>query len=345
MRTQPAVTFHSNRLHTHGVAWRSPSTLGAAPRGAPLAQTDPLPSWNDGPAKTGDRRLRHRRDAGGGSGFRPAGRAHRHVRQRRHALVRAADLFPVAFALDRVKALAPQHPEWKDQAAIHGGARGRHEGAGRRRREGLLEFMAATHAGMTTDEFAQDRSTTGSPPHAIRASTGPTPSWSTSRCWNCWPICARTASRPSSSPAAASSSCGLGREGLWHSARAGRRLVRRRRSSRSAPTASPCCFRNRRSIHRRRPGKPVGINRYIGRRPIAAFGNSDGDQQMLQWTRGGRRRPLHGHRPPHRRRARIRLRPQVAYRPAGQGARRGEGQGWTMVDMKRDWRTVFPASD
>ena len=60
-------------------------------------------------------------------------------------------------------------------------------------------------------------------------------------------------------------------------------------------------------VRRRRPGKPVGINRFIGRRPIFAFGNSDGDQQMLEWTAAGQRRPLHGPRPSHRRRARMGL--------------------------------------
>ena len=75
--------------------------------------------------------------------------------------------------------------------------------------KGLLEIMAATHAGMTTEEFARS-SPTGSRRRGIRASTGPIPSSSTSRCWSCWPTCAPTASRPSSSRAAASSSCGPG---------------------------------------------------------------------------------------------------------------------------------------
>ena len=72
-------------------------------------------------------------------------------------------------------------------------------------------------------------------------------------------------------------------------------------------------------------GKPVGINEYIGRRPIAAFGNSDGDLEMLQWTTAGRGSPG-AHRAPHRCRARMGLRPQVLHRPAGQGARRSAGQ-------------------
>ena len=75
-------------------------------------------------------------------------------------------------------------------------------------------------------------------------------------------------------------------------------------------------------------GKPVGINEHIGRRPIAAFGNSDGDLEMLQWTTHGRqRRAPRPDRASHRRRTRICLRPQVAHRQARQGAgRRGRQQ-------------------
>ncbi len=74
-------------------------------------------------------------------------------------------------------------------------------------------------------------------------------------------------------------------------------------------------------------GKPVGINEHIGRRPIAAFGNSDGDLEMLQWTTlgaGGPRFGLIVH--PHRRGARICLRPPFAFRQARRGAGRSSGE-------------------
>ena len=59
-------------------------------------------------------------------------------------------------------------------------------------------------------------------------------------------------------------------------------------------------------------GKPIGINAHIGRRPIAAFGNSDGDLEMLQWTTLGGA-PARPARPPHRCGAGICLRPQIAF--------------------------------
>ena len=89
-------------------------------------------------------------------------------------------------------------------------------------------------------------------------------------------------------------------------------------------------------------GKPVGINEHIGRRPIAAFGNSDGDLQMLQWTTLSGGRALRPDRPSHRCRARIRLRPPVPCRPARQGARRGGGQQMDRRRHEEGLETHFP---
>ena len=69
-------------------------------------------------------------------------------------------------------------------------------------------------------------------------------------------------------------------------------------------------------------GKPVGIHQVIGRRPIAAFGNSDGDFEMLEWTTSAPGRGSGVHRPPHRRRTRVGLRSHVARRPARPRPRR-----------------------
>ena len=79
-------------------------------------------------------------------------------------------------------------------------------------------------------------------------------------------------------------------------------------------------------------GKPVGIQQHIGRRPIVAFGNSDGDFQMLRMDHQRQRPTLRPDRPPHRRRTRVGLRPRVAHRQARQGPRRSEAKGWTVVE-------------
>jgi hypothetical protein len=90
------------------------------------------------------------------------------------------------------------------------------------------------------------------------------------------------------------------------------------------------------------PGKPVGIQKFIGRRPLAAFGNSDGDLQMLQWTTAGsgRRFALLVH---HTDAAR-----EYAYDRASAFGRLDKAldiatvRGWTVVSMKDDWKRVFP---
>jgi hypothetical protein len=88
-------------------------------------------------------------------------------------------------------------------------------------------------------------------------------------------------------------------------------------------------------------GKPVGINEHIGRRPIAAFGNSDGDLEMLQWTTlagGVRLGMIVHHTDAEREYAYDRNTPFGRLDKALDAA---SANGWTVVDMKRDWRRFF----
>jgi hypothetical protein len=90
------------------------------------------------------------------------------------------------------------------------------------------------------------------------------------------------------------------------------------------------------------PGKPVGINRFIGRRPIFAFGNSDGDLQMLQWTAAGKGARFAGlvhHTDAEREYAYDR---QSKVGKLDKALDEANAKGWTVVDMKLDWKAVFP---
>jgi hypothetical protein len=90
------------------------------------------------------------------------------------------------------------------------------------------------------------------------------------------------------------------------------------------------------------PGKPVGINRFIGRRPVFAFGNSDGDQQMLEWTAAGtgaRFMALVHHTDAEREWAYDRNSPVGRLDKAWDEAVR---RGWLVVDMKQDWKVIYP---
>jgi hypothetical protein len=90
------------------------------------------------------------------------------------------------------------------------------------------------------------------------------------------------------------------------------------------------------------PGKPVGINRFIGRRPIFAFGNADGDLQMLQWTMAGEGARFAGlvhHTDAEREYACDR---QSKIGKLDKALDEAAAKGWTIVNMKRDWNQVFP---
>ena len=90
------------------------------------------------------------------------------------------------------------------------------------------------------------------------------------------------------------------------------------------------------------PGKPVGIEKFIGRRPIFAFGNSDGDQQMLEWTAAGPGAYFDGlvHHTDAVREFAYDRDSKIGH--LDKALDEATARGWTVVDMKNDWRTVFP---
>ena len=90
-------------------------------------------------------------------------------------------------------------------------------------------------------------------------------------------------------------------------------------------------------------GKPVGINQHIGRRPIAAFGNSDGDLQMLEWTTAGQgaRFALYVHHTDAEREWAYDRKSAIGQ--LDKGLDEARAKGWTVVDMKNDWKVIYPA--
>ena len=278
------------------------------------AGNDLLPSWNDGarrsPSSISSPRSPRRARP---TSCRP--RTHRHLRQRRHAVVRAADVRPARLRARPRQGAGAAASRMEGQAAVQGGARRRHEGRspGPARR-GLVELIMATHAGMTTDEFEKivtdwlataRASEVQAAVHRARL-----------------PADARTA-RLSARERLQDLHrlrrrrrvhAAVDGEGLRHSARAGGRAQRSRPSSRCATASRRCCACRRSTSSTTRPASPSASMSTSAGGPIAAFGNSDGDLEMLQWTTmAGSGAALRPHRPPHRRRARVRLRSQVPF--------------------------------
>jgi len=176
---------------------------------AAWGQSDPLPSWNDGAVKKSITDFVARVTAQGGADFVPPAERIATFDNDGTLWAEQPVYFQLAFAFDRLKAMAPQHPEWKTKAPLKALLDKDMKAFAATGEKGILQVMAATHAGMTTDEFSKsvlDWIATARHPRFNRPYTELVyqPMLELSA------FCARTASRPSWSPAAASSSCGRG---------------------------------------------------------------------------------------------------------------------------------------
>jgi hypothetical protein len=249
--------------------------------------------------------------------------------------------FQLFFALDRVKALAPQHPEWKTQEPFASLLKGDVKAALAGGDKAILEIVMATHAGMTTDEFAKtvtDWIATAKHPVTRRPFTEMVYQ----------PMLEVLAYlRANGFKTFIVSGGGIEFMRPWTEKVYG--VPPEQVIGSSIKTKFE--LRNGKPVLVRRPavnfiddkeGKPVGIQSHIGRRPIAAFGNSDGDLQMLQWTMAGEgaRFALYVHHTDATR--------EWAYdRQSGigrldKGLDEAKAKGWTVIDMKNDWKQIYP---
>ena len=251
------------------------------------------------------------------------------------------------FALDRVKALAPQHPEWKTKEPFASLLKGDLKTALAGGDRALLELVMATHAGMTTVEFEQivkDWIATAKHPKTGKLYTEMVYQ----------PMLELLAYlRANGFKNFIVSGGGIEFMRPWTEKVYG--IPPEQVVGSSIKTKFE--MRDGKPVLVRLPelnfnddkgGKPVGINQHIGRRPIAAFGNSAGDKQMLEYTQGGsgaRFMLLVLHDDAAR---------EYAYGPAKGlpdvklGAftqavyDEAQKEGWTVVSMKDDWKQVFP---
>jgi hypothetical protein len=306
-----------------------------------LTQTDPLPSWYEGPAKKSISDFVARVTTQGGPDFVPPAERVA-VFDNDGTLWSEQPMYvQLAFALDRVKALAPQHPEWKDKQPFKAVLEGDMKTLAESGERGLLELIMATHAGMTAEEFAKivtDWLATARHPRFNRPYTELVYQ----------PMLELLAYlRANGFKTFIVSGGGVEFMRPWTEKVYG--VPPEQVVGSSGKTKFE--MRDGRPILFRLPevnfiddkaGKPVGINEQIGRRPIAAFGNSDGDLEMLQWTTmsGGVRFGLIVHHTDAER--------EYAYdrnSPFGRLDKALDAAAlnrWTVVDMKSDWKKVFP---
>ena len=317
-----------------GVIW----ILSAA---AAMAQ-DPLPSWNDGAAKQNIVAFVEKVAKDGSPDFVP-------VAERIAVFDNDGTLwseqpmyFQLFFALDRVKELAPQHPDWKTREPFASLLKGDVKQALAGGEKALLEIVMETHAGNTTEEFAQivkDWIATARHPKTGKLYTEMV----------FQPMLELlTYLRENQFKTFIVSGGGIEFMRPWTEKVYG--IPPEQVIGSSIQTKYEVV--DGKPVLKRLPklnfiddkdGKPVGINQHIGRRPIMAFGNSDSDFQMLEWTTAGsgpRFGLLVHHTDAKREWAYDR---QSHIGKLDRGLDEGSKRGWTIVDMKQDWKVVYPS--
>ena len=254
-------------------------------RAAP-AQTDPLPSWNDGEAKQAIVKfVQAVTDRGGAQHVAPEARIATFDND--GTLWSEQPMyFQGLFAFDRVKALAPKHPEWKTRQPFKGILENDMKAIAAAGEKGLAEVVAVTHSGMTTDEFAQtvkDWLAQAKHPRFKRGYSElvfqPMLEMLAYLRANGFKTFIVSGGGVDFMRVFTERVYGIPPEQVVGSVGETRLEMR---------DGTPVLLKLPKiNLVDDKAGKPVGIHRFIGRRPILAFGNSDGDQQMLQWTAAG----------------------------------------------------------
>ena len=247
-----------------------------------------------------------------------------------------------AFILERTRALAPQNPDWKIRQPFKAALDGDMKTLAASGEKGLTQLVAATHAGMTTDEFARIVSEWLG---AARDQRFRKPY--TELIYR--PMLELLAYlRANGFKTFIVSGGGIEFMRPWSDKIYGippEQVVGSSIKTRFAMRdGRPELFRLPEvNFIDDKVGKPLGINQHIGRRPIAAFGNSDGDLQMLQWTTmagDSVRLGLIVHHTDAEREYAYDRQSQVGKLDKALDA--AALNRWTVVDMKRDWNRVFP---
>lgn len=310
---------------------------------AAVAQTDPLPSWNDRAAKHAIVGFVADVTREGSPDFVPTPERIATFDNDGTLWIEQPMYVQFAYALDRVKALAPLHPEWKDQQPFKAVLEGDMAALASNGEHGAVEIIAATHAGMTPDAFEQtvkEWLAAAKHPRFDRRYDElvyqPMLEVLTYLRANGFKTFIASGGGAEFIRAFAEERYGIPPEQI-----VGSQIVTKYERRDGQPTL----FRLPKvDFVDDGPGKPVGINQEIGRRPIAAFGNSDGDLEMLQWTTeaGGRRLGVVVHHTDAEREYAYDRQSKVGHLDKALDA--AAINRWTVVDIKRDWKTVFPAS-
>jgi phosphoglycolate phosphatase-like HAD superfamily hydrolase len=302
---------------------------------------DPLPSWNDGPVKQSILEFVDATTTPGSPDYVDTPERIAVFDNDGTLWAEQPMYFQLAFVLDRLEQLAPSHPEWKTtqpfKAALENDLHTLHTYG----EKGLIELLMATHTGMTTDEFEQIVKAwlaTARHPRFNRPYTEcvyqpmlELLAYLRANDYQTWIV----------------SGGGIEFMRPWTEAVYGippqqvigssvKRQYEENKENPAILRLPEISFINDKK------DKPVGIVQHIGRCPVAAFGNSDGDFQMLEWTTSapGRRLGLIVHHTDTEREWAYDRDSSIGR--LNRGLDEAEARGWLMADMKRDFKVIFP---
>jgi hypothetical protein len=311
------------------------------PAHAALAAEDPLPAWNDGANKQAIIDFVTAVTTEGGPDFVAVEDRIATFDNDGTLWVEQPMYVQLFFALAEVKAMAPEHPEWKDTEPFKSVLAGDMSGVMASGKEGLEKIIAVTHAGMTSDQFDQTVSAwiaTAKNPKTGRLNTE-----------DIYEPMLEVIDYLKANKFDVYIVSGGGIEFMrpWTLKTYGippENVIGSSIKLKYEVTDSGPVLMREPDIDfiDDGPGKPVGIQKFIGKRPIAAFGNSDGDYQMLQWTTTGPGKRL-GMIVHHDDAAR-----EFAYDRDSHVGKLDKAmdaapkEGWHLISMKDDWKTIFP---
>jgi hypothetical protein len=315
------------------VFWLAISSLAIA--------ADPLPSWNEGKAKQSIFDFVQRVTAPGSKDFVPEVERIAVFDNDGTLWAEQPIYFQLVFVLDRVKALAAKHPEWQEKEPFKSALASDLKGVLAGGEHALLELVMATHAGMTTEEFEQVVKSwiaTAKHPRFNRPYT---------ECVYKPMLELLVYLRANDFKTWIVSGGGIEFMRPWTERVYG--IPPEQVVGSSIKTKYE--LRGGKPVLMRLPeinfiddkaGKPVGINQHIGRRPIAAFGNSDGDFQMLEWTTAGSglRFGMIVHHDDAKREWAYDRKSSIG--KLDRGLDEAAKRGWVVVSMQRDWKVIFP---
>jgi hypothetical protein len=305
-----------------------------------LAQSDPLPSWNDTAPKAAIVEFVEKVSKEGSPDFVPEPERIAVFDNDGTLWTEHPMYVQLAFALDRVKAEAANHPEWATTQPFQAVLEGDMKTLAAAGEKGLLELIMATHAGMTTDEFqkiASEWIATARDPRFKKPYTELVYQ----------PMLELLAYlRANGFKTFIVSGGGIEFMRPWTEKIYGippeQVIGSSIKMQFEMRDGIPTLFRLPEvNFIDDKVGKPVGINQHIGRRPIAAFGNSDGDLEMLQWTTlaEGLQFGLIVHHTDAEREYAYDRKSEFGHLDKALDA--AEINNWTVVDMKNDWKQVF----